>query len=1183
MSNKRAVGVILSVVMLSSALSASYAETNTYKQGNYNDAMYRLGGYDAGYTPNYVCEDTPETKYFFKENFTYTSCAGRDTYAVSKAAVDGWDCDISGGELKGPYYVVTPYQLIDTSENAPVKISRSFEKADHGIVTLEAQMAVGADMDGASISLYSSSNETIRLETKNGKMYLMHPNGTDTELFSYTADTMFGIKLLINIDSGKIESIYKDGRKVGSNLDFSSDAEYIDKFVADTGTQTTGTLSFNMVHMYPGYYLNEKFTSSMGNVPNEFTQTNGASVVTKYSDMRPDVYSMQLKGSGAYAKRQFETASGKLKFSIKLYSTDSKDMKITLGKDNVSAAEVDIKDGKISCGSAATDFKSNIWNKITLELDPTTDKAKLYVNYREVEGNISYTADSINKITVSSNGGTMLTDDYLLEAINPLPEDYVPEIEKADSDGYYIGMQFCPMWEEGSHSGWDFENSVKAKTPYLGYYDQSSPEAMDWTIKQLAEHGVDFMKVTWMPPYDKSETKAAFIGDTFMDAYFNCEYASQMPFMIMWENSSDNNTTEEMLNRFAPYWIEYYFKNENYFKIDGRPVFQIYSPSSLVNCSGGTENCKTAIEQFRQMCIDAGVGNPIMVGAYDTSLAAEIGCEASIPYWLVGSSDFAESAYESASSAQGLDITTYPVMGPGVMDHGRNALLTPDEFKEQLIDLKTNYYTEYNNAGPLGNMLMLETYDEYTEGHWLAPSGIYGFGYLDAVREVFTSNGAHTDTVPTAAQKDRFNNLYPYGRTVNQLSTDIKDKSTDDLVVTKGWYFNNYQTQYWQLLDIDKSSSGKNLQGTATSSDPQVAIYNLDLDVTDVTYLKVRYKTDTPGAVQMFFTSDSLATPDEQNSLRISVSDTEWHDLYFYVGSLYRFTGKLNHLRLDPGSTKGASFEIDSIELLSKRKYDDVHFKFSEVGNLTADGKDVWHWDEGKTNLSYADGILTAEMSKKSAVYLRALDDSILTPFEKYRYIVLKMKTIPENDTFSVLVKGTEGWNENQRFRNMQRYDKGEYTYCVFDLSVKTIEEMQAQGLWQGDNLKNFRFDSNQDGTYEIADIYISSVFPISGISPLSLSTSSVSGGSEVFANVINTEFSGGMTGVLFTSLYKDNILLEVKQNYVIKLALGEKIMGDFVTVPDDISDGEYRVSAFLWEDNTSNLTPLCDAVSISE
>ena len=56
---------------------------------------------------------------------------------------------------------------------------------------------------------------------------------------------------------------------------------------------------------------------------------------------------------------------------------------------------------------------------------------------------------------------------------------------------------------------------------------------MDWTIKQSLQRAWESIsvKATWMPPYDKSETKAAFIGDTFMDAYFNCEYASQMPFM----------------------------------------------------------------------------------------------------------------------------------------------------------------------------------------------------------------------------------------------------------------------------------------------------------------------------------------------------------------------------------------------------------------------------------------------------------------------------------------------------------------------------------------------------------------------------------------------------------------------------------------------------------------------------
>ena len=287
---------------------------------------------------------------------------------------------------------------------------------------------------------------------------------------------------------------------------------------------------------------------------------------------------------------------------------------------------------------------------------------------------------------------------------------------------------------------------------YLGYYDQSSPEAMGWTIKQLAEHGVDFMKVTWMPPYDKNATKSAYIGGTFMDAYFNCEYANQMPFMIMWENSSDNNTADEMINHFAPYWIEYYFKNDNYFKIDGRPVFQIYSPSSFVNCSGGAEKCKTAIELFRQMSIDAGAGDPIVISAYDEILADTIGCEAAIPYWLGGASDFSDNAYKTAEKTESLDITTYPVMGSGVADFGKDAMLTPQEFKAQITDLKNNYYTRYNNVGPLGNMLMLETYDEYTEGHWLAPSAKYGFGYLDAVREVFTSNTAHTDSVPTAAQ-----------------------------------------------------------------------------------------------------------------------------------------------------------------------------------------------------------------------------------------------------------------------------------------------------------------------------------------------------------------------------------------------------------------------------------------------
>ena len=58
-------------------------------------------------------------------------------------------------------------------------------------------------------------------------------------------------------------------------------------------------------------------------------------------------------------------------------------------------------------------------------------------------------------------------------------------------------------------------------------------------------------------------------------------------------------------------------------------------------------------------------------------------------------------------------------------------------------------------------MLLLPNWNEFGEGHFLMPSHLAGFGYLDALRDVFTAGGTHTDTVPTDAQKRRFTVLFP--------------------------------------------------------------------------------------------------------------------------------------------------------------------------------------------------------------------------------------------------------------------------------------------------------------------------------------------------------------------------------------------------------------------------------------
>ena len=46
-------------------------------------------------------------------------------------------------------------------------------------------------------------------------------------------------------------------------------------------------------------------------------------------------------------------------------------------------------------------------------------------------------------------------------------------------------------------------------------------------------------------------------------------------------------------------------------------------------------------------------------------------------------------------------------------------------------------------------LLLLDNWNEWSEGHYLAPHREYGFGYLDAVRKVFSdAPEEHVDLIP---------------------------------------------------------------------------------------------------------------------------------------------------------------------------------------------------------------------------------------------------------------------------------------------------------------------------------------------------------------------------------------------------------------------------------------------------
>lgn len=69
--------------------------------------------------------------------------------------------------------------------------------------------------------------------------------------------------------------------------------------------------------------------------------------------------------------------------------------------------------------------------------------------------------------------------------------------------------------------------------------------------------------------------------------------------------SAGGTDLEEFKTKLVPRWIEY-FKKPNYYKINGKPLFQIFSPVGLAERFGSMENFKEAMSYFENETKKAG-------------------------------------------------------------------------------------------------------------------------------------------------------------------------------------------------------------------------------------------------------------------------------------------------------------------------------------------------------------------------------------------------------------------------------------------------------------------------------------------------------------------------------------------------------------------------------------------------
>jgi hypothetical protein len=358
---------------------------------------------------------------------------------------------------------------------------------------------------------------------------------------------------------------------------------------------------------------------------------------------------------------------------------------------------------------------------------------------------------------------------------------YVPAPQPVATGRYLVGAVMCPLWQDGRR--WGDIARYPDREPLLGWYDEGTPEVTDWEIKWALDHGISFFMVCWYRAKDSAAEPQVrpTLGHWLHDGLPQSRYGDQFKFAIMWENANKAlpcpTSPADFREKLVPFWIKEYFRRPNYLVLDGRPVFSIYNAGKFVSEMGGEQEAAAALEHLRAACVQAGFRGVHLLGQYCWGKPPELetqarqiqrlGFDASWAYhWPTFTGAFGGNLHptgEQAIAAQEQLWRTQPPPNILTLSMGWDEApwrfkyskiqwrLTPAEFKT-LAQRAKGLLDQRPGSDLASRVVLLDNWNEFGEGHYLLPTRGHGFGYLDAVREVFAPDAPpHADPTPASA------------------------------------------------------------------------------------------------------------------------------------------------------------------------------------------------------------------------------------------------------------------------------------------------------------------------------------------------------------------------------------------------------------------------------------------------
>ena len=344
------------------------------------------------------------------------------------------------------------------------------------------------------------------------------------------------------------------------------------------------------------------------------------------------------------------------------------------------------------------------------------------------------------------------------------------------------------IWPEGEGE-WEvirkgdprFEGHYQPKVPYWGYEMDDDPVVVEKWIQTALSHGVNTFIYDWYWFRDPNGYNGPFLESALDNGFLGAPSNEKMNFYIMYANHvvkynywNYHKWGERKDTLFSPTvgmedWkkivdrvITQYFHRPNYVKIDGCPVFAMFDVEAFKEGFPSDEEAARAMEYFREKTREAGFpglhlqftpgasSSPNPPSAAKTKVNIPLLGINSIAMYNMGGFDCdylrhnEKALVKRKNTEEAFDVPVFPTVSLGWDDTPRFPAQrgekvtrfhqTPKVFEHYLRKAK-EYADE--RADTLPRFIMINAWNEWIEGCYLLPDMLDGFGYLEAVRNVF--------------------------------------------------------------------------------------------------------------------------------------------------------------------------------------------------------------------------------------------------------------------------------------------------------------------------------------------------------------------------------------------------------------------------------------------------------------